>query len=74
MHSLTLVALVAVIIGLGLLRLYTLFRQINDPKKVPGPTLIPYLGRIHDLPINFMWLKLHEWANQCMYHLRNLIL
>ncbi|KAI1145323.1 cytochrome P450 [Nemania diffusa] len=64
MHSLTLVALVAVIIGLGLLRLYTLFRQINDPKKVPGPTLIPYLGRIHDLPINFMWLKLHEWANQ----------
>ncbi len=65
MHHLTLVTLVTALVGLSLLRLYALFRHMNDPKKVPGPTLIPYLGRIHDLPINFMWLKLYEWAKQC---------
>jgi Cytochrome P450 len=29
----------------------------------PGPYLLPYIGRIHDLPINFMWLKFKEWAD-----------
>ncbi|KAI3320401.1 cytochrome P450 [Xylariaceae sp. AK1471] len=64
MHYLTLLALGASLVGFGLLRLYTLFRRINDPRKVPGPALIPYIGRIHDLPINFMWLKFQEWGNQ----------
>ncbi|KAI1747881.1 cytochrome P450 [Xylaria castorea] len=64
MHHLTLIALMAVLVGLGVLRLYRLFRQMNNPRKVPGPTLIPYLGRIHDLPITFTWLKFYEWANQ----------
>ncbi|KAI0405631.1 cytochrome P450 [Xylaria palmicola] len=63
MHYLTLTVLVAGLVGLGLIHVYTLFRRINDPNRVPGPVIIPYLGRIHDLPINFMWLKLHEWGN-----------
>ena len=29
----------------------------------PGPTLLPFIGRIHDLPIMFMWLKFKEWAD-----------
>lgn len=29
---------------------------------MPGPTQMPIIGRIHDLPINYMWLKFHEWA------------
>lgn len=28
----------------------------------PGPRLVPFIGRIHDLPIQFMWLKFDEWA------------
>ncbi|KAF1913274.1 cytochrome P450 [Ampelomyces quisqualis] len=30
---------------------------------LPGPALIPWVGRIHDLPIDFMWLKFKEWAD-----------
>lgn len=70
MHYLTVVALAATLTGLGLLRLYALFKQINHSKKVPGPTLTPYLGRIHDLPIKFMWHKLHEWGLRCEYLLK----
>jgi len=29
---------------------------------MPGPTQLPIIGRIHDLPINYMWLKFNEWA------------
>jgi len=29
---------------------------------MPGPTQLPVIGRIHDLPINYMWLKFAEWA------------
>lgn len=25
---------------------------------------IPYIGRIHDLPIQYMWIKLKEWADK----------
>ncbi|KAI0436454.1 cytochrome P450 [Xylaria telfairii] len=64
MHHFTLIALVALLVGVGIVHIYKLFRQINDPKRIPGPTLIPYIGRIHDLPINFMWLKFYEWAKQ----------
>ncbi|KAI1170148.1 cytochrome P450 [Nemania sp. FL0916] len=64
MHSLTLILLGVTLAGLILFRFYTLFRQINDPRRIPGPALIPYFGRIHDLPIHFMWLKFYEWAIQ----------
>lgn len=37
---------------------------MNHDRKIPGPTLLPYLGRIHDLPIQFMWLKLKEWSDK----------
>lgn len=32
--------------------------------RFPGPRLIPYIGRIHDLPIQYMWLKFKEWADR----------
>lgn len=67
MHYLTLVVLGTAVICIGIFRLYTLFKKINDPNKVPGPTLFPYVGRVHDLPIKFMWLKFYEWARQCAY-------
>lgn len=64
MQLLTLIPLSLTIIGLALARLVKLFRQANDPKGVPGPTLIPYIGRIHDLPIPYMWIKFKEWADE----------
>jgi hypothetical protein len=35
----------------------------NRYDELPGPTLLPFIGRIHDLPIQFMWLKFKEWAD-----------
>lgn len=64
MQLLTVVPLSVAIIGLAFARLVKLFRQANDPKGVPGPILIPYIGRIHDLPIQYMWLKFKEWADK----------
>ncbi|KAI1266546.1 cytochrome P450 [Xylariaceae sp. FL1019] len=64
MNTFTLLLLGVSLICLGIYHLYTTFRQLNGPNKVPGPTLVPYIGRIHDLPINFMWLKFQEWATQ----------
>lgn len=34
-----------------------------EPKDFPGPYLLPYIGRIHDLPIQYMWVKFKEWAD-----------
>ena len=30
---------------------------------LPGPTNFPLIGRVHDLPVQYMWLKLKEWAD-----------
>lgn len=32
--------------------------------ELPGPKLFPVIGRIHDLPVNYMWLKFKEWADE----------
>lgn len=64
MQPITLVVLVAVFIGFLAFHLFKQFNEMNHPRKIPGPTLLPYIGRIHDLPINFMWLKFKEWADQ----------
>jgi len=50
-------------IGFYLLTFFNNVRKRKaDPHELPGPTLLPYFGRIHDLPIEFMWLKFMEWA------------
>jgi cytochrome P450 len=33
-------------------------------KPLPGPAQIPYFGRIHDLPLTYMWHKLKEWSDE----------
>lgn len=63
MHPLTFVAAALALVGFGLLNfLNAQRRRKNDPHRMPGPTLLPFLGRIHDLPIQKMWLKFGEWA------------
>lgn len=50
--------------------LYSLLNSKNRQQKtaagatpLPGPALVPGIGRVHDLPINFMWIKFKEWAD-----------
>jgi hypothetical protein len=47
---------------------YSLFVRLSKKTKngldqIPGPRLVPFIGRIHDLPIQYMWLKFKEWAD-----------
>lgn len=55
---------------LALLALQTLVqlakRYIVKPKypRIPGPWQIPYIGRVHDLPLQYTWLKFKEWADE----------
>ncbi|KAH7350266.1 cytochrome P450 [Pyrenochaeta sp. MPI-SDFR-AT-0127] len=67
MHPLTVYAFGVAIIGFFLYALFEAVSRYNakyNPRGLPGPTLIPWLGRVHDLPIDFMWLKFYEWANR----------
>lgn len=65
----TLTALVAALalIGFAVLSLFHALqsRQAwkNKATEPPGPALVPWIGRIHDLPIEYMWLKFKEWAD-----------
>jgi len=67
MHPLTAYALGIVIAAIALYAVYETLAKYNakyNPRGLPGPTLVPWLGRVHDLPINFMWLKFDEWARK----------
>ena len=52
----------------AVISLYNAIRALQPWKEKssepPGPTLIPWIGRIHDLPIEYMWLKFKEWADK----------
>merc|ERR1711881_249990 len=32
--------------------------------ELPGPKLVPFIGRIHDLPVEKMWNKFAEWGRE----------
>ena len=67
MQPLTIVALGVALVGFTLLSLFNKIQSKqawrNKSTEPPGPTLVPWVGRIHDLPIEKMWLKFAEWAD-----------
>ncbi|KAK1001531.1 hypothetical protein LTR54_008428 [Friedmanniomyces endolithicus] len=68
MQPLTLIAASVALVGFGILSLYNtlLKRQAwhkNKSSEPPGPALVPWLGRVHDLPVQYMWLKFKEWSD-----------
>jgi hypothetical protein len=65
MHPLSLAAAATVLFVFFILSLINRRRTAakNRHDELPGPFLLPFIGRIHDLPIQFMWLKFKEWAD-----------
>lgn len=65
MHPLSLVAAAIVLSAFFILSLLNRRRTHSKSShtQFPGPWLVPIIGRIHDLPIQFMWLKFKEWAD-----------
>ena len=65
MHPLTLYAVGFAVVGWALYRFAEALGKRNAKYNIqglPGPALIPWIGRIHDLPIDYMWLKFYEWG------------
>lgn len=66
MHPFTAYAVGVAVIGFLVYALVDVVSKYNakyNCRGLPGPALIPWVGRIHDLPIDFMWLKFKEWAD-----------
>lgn len=64
MHPITLALAGGVLFTFGLLSFLNKRTQNQKSSpRWPGPTLLPLIGRIHDLPIEYMWLKFMEWAD-----------
>ncbi len=36
----------------------------TEGASLPGPRQLPFIGRVHDLPVQYMWLKFKEWADE----------
>jgi hypothetical protein len=66
MHPLTLYVAGIAVLGWTIYTFSVAILKRNakyNPRGLPGPALVPWVGRIHDLPIDFMWLKFKEWAD-----------
>ena len=68
MNFLTYIVAAVLITGWLLLHLQSHRRAAKDRRlqypSLPGPKLVPFIGRIHDLPIQYMWLKFKEWSDK----------
>ena len=65
-----LITYVAAVIFLACWVAYSLYDARERQKRkgrtgppLPGPRLVPFIGSIHDLPIQYMWLKFKEWSD-----------
>jgi hypothetical protein len=66
MHPVTAGAIGVAVIGFAIYGFLNAVDKYNKKymcHNLPGPALVPWVGRIHDLPIDFMWLKFKEWAD-----------
>lgn len=68
MHLITYLAAATFFAGVVLFSAYEA-RRLAKSKRLersfpPGPKQLPFIGRVHDLPVQYMWLKFKEWADE----------
>ena len=60
MQYFTFVAAAALLAGWVAISLLKQYKSAKDNSlqspRFPGPRLLPFIGRIHDLPIQYMWV------------------
>lgn len=51
-------------LAIGAIHLYLQRRKHLPPgsRPLPGPTGLPYIGRVHDIPEKGAWIKFYEWS------------
>ena len=67
MHSVTYIAAAVFFAGWIIFSAFEARRLVKNKslkgQSFPGPRQFPFIGRVHDLPVKYMWLKLKEWAD-----------
>jgi cytochrome P450 len=67
MHFITYIAAAILIAGWVVFSVYQSRRgsksKSTEVLSLPGPKQLPFIGRVHDLPVKHMWLKFAEWAD-----------
>lgn len=67
MQPITLLIAGVALVGFVLISILNAGRRPNKKAEadleLPGPALVPIIGRVHDLPIQKMWIKFKEWAD-----------
>ena len=66
MHPTTLLAAAIVLVSFLLYLFLADLARRNakcNPRGLTGPALVPWIGRVHDPPIQYMWLKFNEWSD-----------
>lgn len=60
------VSFLAILFGTQLLAQFAKRWAFAEPKykPIPGPTQFPLIGRIHDLPRTYAWVKFKEWSDK----------
>ena len=66
MHPISLLATAIVLVSFLLYPFLAALARRNakyNPRGLSGPALVSWIGRVHNLPIQYMWLKLNEWSD-----------
>lgn len=65
MQPITFLILALAIVAFVAISFLNNVRRINKKSehRLPGPMLLPYIGRIHDMPIQHMWKKFKSFAD-----------